>query len=40
MKNPKGGRPRSDYLLTLDVAKEVAMIGNTPKEHVMAASRV
>lgn len=25
------GRPRKDYLLTLDVAKEVAMIGNTPK---------
>lgn len=26
-----GGRPKKDYLLTLDVAKEIAMIGNTPK---------
>lgn len=26
-----GGRPRKDYLLSLDVAKEIAMIGNTPK---------
>ena len=26
-----GGRQRKDYLLTLDVAKEIAMIGNTPK---------
>lgn len=31
IRNPTGGRPRKDYLLTLDVAKEVAMIGNTPK---------
>lgn len=31
VKNPKGGRPRDDVQLTLDVAKEVAMIGNTPK---------
>lgn len=27
----KAGRRRKDYLLTLDVAKEIAMIGNTPK---------
>ncbi|QCB56307.1 hypothetical protein E5675_18980 [Sphingopyxis sp. PAMC25046] len=27
----KGGRPTKEYLLTLDVAKEIAMIGNTPK---------
>lgn len=26
-----GGRTRKDYLLSLDVAKEIAMIGNTPK---------
>lgn len=26
-----GGRPKKDYLLSLDVAKEIAMIGNTPK---------
>lgn len=27
----QGGRRRRDYLLTLDTAKEMAMIGNTPK---------
>lgn len=27
----KGGRPTKEYLLSLDVAKEIAMIGNTPK---------
>ena len=26
-----GGHNRKDYLLTLDVAKEIAMSGNTPK---------
>ena len=41
----KGGRPSKEYLLTLDVAKEIAMIGNTPKgkatrRYFIAAEKV
>ena len=30
-KNPSGGRPGVEYLLTLDMAKELAMVENNPK---------
>ena len=30
-KNPSGGRPSVEYLLTLDMAKELAMVENNPK---------
>jgi phage anti-repressor protein len=30
-KSEKGGRPRKDYIVTLDVAKELCMVSNTPK---------
>ena len=29
--NPLGGRPEKDYLVTMDMAKELCMISNTPK---------
>lgn len=30
-KNPKGGRPTTEYLLTMDTAKEIAMVENNEK---------
>lgn len=29
--NPKGGRPEQDYIVTIDMAKELAMLENNPK---------
>lgn len=31
MKNPEGGRPTTEYILTLDTAKEIAMVENNEK---------
>lgn len=31
LKNPQGGRPTTEYLLTLDTAKEIAMVENNEK---------
>lgn len=31
IKNPQGGRPTTEYLLTLDTAKEIAMVENNEK---------
>lgn len=31
VKNPQGGRPTTEYLLTLDTAKEIAMVENNEK---------
>ena len=31
IKNPSGGRPRTEYALSLDMAKELSMVENNPK---------
>lgn len=40
VKNPKGGRPPVDYLVSLDAAKQLCMMSNWIKDQIVQAMLV